>query len=295
MQENDQKPAAPQQVPPPPPPPPGQAAGPSAEEREASVRAELARARRRSKVLTAVAAVLGTIMVIAAGVGYVIYSRISSAKETFEEAFRALPPMPENPGQDRLMYGSGGPQSSTEGTSGLALLQTGAALPAGFKSPFTPEEAAQAEAAVAKYIERPVMKKFMEEMQKDPQIAKAIADTKAGGNPLALIAAAQTAPGMQVKMMKFAMDPQFLAVMMEMYKDPALQKVMKASGANVPAMPGAIGAQPQSATSRPAQREEEEGDGGEGEMTFDPSAISGQRQEGTVRKKAVPSPVESGR
>ena len=87
---------------------------PSAEEAESSVRAELAKARSRSKVMTAVAVSLGTILVILAGVAYGIYSKVSAAKDNFEEVFRAMP-MPEAAEQQNRMLAAPGlyPSSGT--------------------------------------------------------------------------------------------------------------------------------------------------------------------------------------
>ena len=110
-------------------------------------------------------------------------------------------------------------------------------------------------------------------------------------NPLAVMAAVQNAPGMQKIVMKYAMDPEFLKTTMEMANDPALKSAASTMGVNMPAMqPGAMPQLPRGQ----AQPGDEDGDG---EMTFDPSAISGAQPAAQPRPaagKKVPSPVDNG-
>ncbi|MDD2806261.1 MAG: hypothetical protein PHV33_11960 [Elusimicrobiales bacterium] len=275
------------QVPPPPPAPAQEKPAPSSEEQESSVRAELAKARSRSKVMTAVAVSLGTILVILAGVAYVIYSKVSAAKDNFEEVFRAMP-MPETvEQQNRMLAGQGLYASSGTPVSSLGMFSGN--LPSSTPLNMSQEQRERAVAAVTKYTERPIMKEFMAEIKRNPDVAAALAATKAGGNPLELIAAAQNARGMEKVMMKYAMNPEFMKTMMEISNDPALK-------AFTGGMPG--GLQPQGqAVSIPAMPERSSDSDGDGEMTFDPSAISGANPPAPApapRTKRVPSPVDSG-
>jgi len=269
---------------PPPPPAPAQT-----EEQESSVRAELAKARSRSKVMTALAVSLGTILVILAGVAYVIYSKVSAAKDNFAEVFRAMP-MPETiEQQNRMLAGQGLYQSSGTPVSSLGMFSGN--LPAANPLEMSPDQRERAVAAVTKYTERPIMKEFMEEIKRNPDVAAALAATKAGGNPMALIAAAQNARGMEKVMMKYAMNPEFMKTMMEITNDPALK-------AYTGGMPGGVPTQPQGQpVSIPAMPEQSSDADGDGEMTFDPSAISGAKSSAPApapRTKRVPSPVDSG-
>jgi len=271
------------QVPPPPP-------APAQEEQESSVRAELAKARSRSKVMTALAVSLGTILVILAGVAYVIYSKVSAAKDNFEEVFRAMP-MPETvEQQNRMLAGQGLYPSSGTPVSSLGMFS--GSLPSATPLGMSPEQRERVVATVTKYTERPIMKQFMEEIKRNPDVAAALADTKAGGNPMALIAAAQNARGMEKVMMKYAMNPEFMKTLMDISNDPVLKPFTGG-------MPGGVLPQPQgqpvSIPAMPAQSSDADGDG---EMTFDPSAISGAKSSAPApapRTKRVPSPVDSGR
>lgn len=250
------------------------------------MRAELAKARSRSKVMTAVAVSLGTILVILAGVAYVIYSKVSAAKDNFEEVFRAMPMPGAAEQQNRMLAAQGLYPSSGTPVSSLGLFS--GSLPSATPLEMSPEQRERAVAAVTKYTERPIMKEFMEEIKRNPEVAAALAATKAGGNPLALIAAAQNAKGIEKVMMKYALNPEFMKTMMEISNDPALKTYTGG-------MPG--GMQPQGqGVAIPAMPEQTADPDGDGEMTFDPSAISGAKPaEPAPRTKRVPSPVDSGR
>jgi hypothetical protein len=266
---------------------------PSAEEQESSVRAELARARSRSKVMTALAVSLGTILVILAGVAYIIYGKISAAKDNFEEVFRAMP-MPEAAEQqNRMLAGQAVYSSTGMPVSSLGMFSGG--IPAVPQLNMSKEEMERASQAVTKYTERPIMKEFMAEIKRNPEVAAAMADVKGGGNPLALIAAAQNAKGIEKLMLRYAMNPEFMRTLMEMSNDPALKPIT----GGVPGMRGqpgqAVGVPVMPALQQQAPASDADGDG---EMTFDPSAISGAQPAAPApapRAKRVPSPVDSGR
>ena len=281
------------------PPPPARPQKPdlSAEEQEAAMRAELAKARSRSKVMTAVAVSLGTILIIIAGVGYVVYTKISAAKENFEEVFRAMPAPQGGLGQEnRMLAGQGVYSSTSMPVSSLGMFAGG--LPAQLPSPANvdPAEMARVNQAISKYAERPVMKEFLSDLKKNPEVAEALARTK-DGNPMALIIAAQNAKGLDKVMAKYVTRPDFMKTLMEIAGDPALKSVAGGMGVNMPAVPqGQPAGMP--VVSVPQGPAQSGGSDGDGEPTLDPSAISGApapQQPGSPRAKSVPSPVDSGR
>lgn len=259
------------------------------------MRSELARARSRSKVMTALAVSLGTILVIIAGVGYVVYTKISAAKENFEEVFRAMP-MPQGGAeqQSRMLAGQGVYTSTSLPVSSLGLF-SGGGLPSQMPSNMNPEDVARVSQTVNKYLERPVMKEFIAELKTDPAIADALAKTK-GGNPAALFVTLQNAKGIEKMMAKYVARPDFMKTLLDMSSDPALKGMAGGMGAAMPGMPQqGQGAMPTvSVPQGQAQPGDEDGDG---EMTFDPSAISGtppatqpQQQTASPKTKRVPSP-----
>lgn len=261
------------------------------------MRAELAKARSRSKVMTALAVSLGTILVIIAGVGYVVYTKISAAKENFEEVFRAMP-MPQGGAeqQNRMLAGQGVYSSTSLPVSSLGLFAGG--MPQQLPANMDPEAAARVSQAVNKYLERPVMKEFIAELKTDPAIADALAKAK-GGNPAALFVSLQNAKGIEKMMAKYVARPDFMKTLTDMSSDPALKGMAGGMGAAaMPSMPQqGQGAMPTVAI---PQGQAQPGDSdGDGEMTFDPSAISGTpqaapapQQTASPKTKRVPSPVD---
>ena len=222
MTENDNKPLNPNE-------PPQQGGGTP----ETGLREELAKVRSRNKVLVTVAAVLGTIFVLAAGAAYVVYMKVSAAKENIEQAFASFPPpaqgyQPEAarlPGQG-VSFSTAMPQSS------LGLFSGG--LPGAQGG--LPDMAASQEAAQAlfKYSDRPIVKEFIADLKKNPEMAAALAASK-DGNPFAVLSTLRNAKGMDKLVMRYAARPEFLKLMMEVANDgPARRRspgAERASGA----------------------------------------------------------------
>lgn len=262
------------------------------------MRAEISKARSRSKVMTALAVSLGTILVIIAGVGYVVYTKVSAAKENFEEVFRAMP-MPQGGAeqQNRMLAGQGVYTSTSLPVSSLGMFSGG--LPQQLPANMNPEEVARVSQTVNKYLERPVMKEFIAELRTDPAIADALAKAK-GGNPGALFVTLQNAKGIEKMMAKYVARPDFMKTLMDMSSDPALKGMAGGMGAGMPSAPQqGQGAMP---TVSIPQSQAQPGDAdGDGEMTLDQSAISGTppaqqpQQPASPRTKRVPSPVDGGR
>jgi hypothetical protein len=283
MTENDNQPVTPDQ----PVQAPQQAAG---EHPEAGLREELAKVRSRNKVLVTVAVVLGTIFVLAAGAAYVVYMKVSAAKENIEQAFASFQPpaqgyQPEAarlPGQG-VSFSTAMPQSSLGlFTGGIPGAQGG-----------LPDLAASQEAAQAlfKYSDRPIVKEFIEDLKKNPEMAAALAASK-DGNPFAVLSTVRNAKGMDKLVMRYAARPEFLKLMMEVANDPELKPLMGGlppgmglpAGApqvrNVPVGPG------------PGVRSVSEPAGEEEDIKFDPSAISGPSAR-PASGAQLPPPVDS--
>lgn len=286
--ENQQPQPQPQNVPPPPPPPP--AGG------DAALRAELDRARSRNKLLKIAAAVLGVLFLAVAGGAFYIYRKISQTTAAFEEVFRASPtPFPAVGADGKALPL---PAFSVAGSTGMPASSLGlfsGSLGDGQGGGIPEEKAERMAKAMAKYAERPIVKEFLADMKRNPETAKAF-DASKGGNPLALIAAMRNSKGMETLVAKYATRPEFLALMMEVMRDPEIKPLLVAGGmGNLPAdqlPPSLPAAQP---VPQPVQSQPEQEQGEEAPMLLDTSAISG-TSAGTpapARKKNVPPPVDS--
>lgn len=280
MTENDNQPVTPNQ----PAQAPRQGEG---EHPEAGLREELARVRSRNKVLVTVAAVLGTVFVLAAGAAYVVYMKVSAAKENIEQVFASFqPPAPgyqpeavRLPGQ--VAFSTAMPQSS------LGLFTGG--IPGAQGA--LPDMAAAQEAAQAlfKYSDRPIVKEFIADLKKNPEMAAAFAASK-DGNPFAVLYTVRSAKGMDKLVMRYASRPEFLKLMMEVANDPELKPLM---GAMPPGMGLPAGAPPARGVPVNAARSAEpEEEGEEEDLKFDPSAISGPAAR-PASGAQLPPPVDS--
>lgn len=275
MTENDNRPVTTDQ-----PAPPQQNAD--------GLREELAKVRKSNKVLVTVAAVLGTIFVLAAGAGYVVYMKVSAAKENIEQAFASFPPpgqgyQPEAAG----LQGQGVAFSTSMPQSSLGLFSGG--IPGAQGG--VPDMAASKEAAKAlfKYSDRPIVKEFIEDLKKNPEMAAAFAASK-DGNPFAVMNTLRSVKGMDKLVMRYAARPEFLKLMMEVANDPELKPLMSGlpPGMGLPA--GAQPARGVPVIAAPAAPSEEEGE--EEDIKFDPSAISGPAAKPAPGAQ-VPPPVDS--
>jgi hypothetical protein len=255
---------------------------------ETGLREELARVRKRNKVLVTVAAVLGTVFVLAAGAAYVVYLKISAAKENIEQAFASFPQQAQEYRPEALrLPGQGVALSTSMPQSSLGLFTGG--VP-GVREAL-PDMAAAQEAAKAlfKYSDRPIVKEFIADLKKNPEMAAAFAANKQG-NPFAVMMSVRNARGMDRLVARYAARPEFLRLMMEVMNDPELKPLMKSlpPGMGLPAGAPPARNVPVAPVSPPAGGE----DGEEEDIKFDPSAISGPAAR-PASGAQVPPPVDS--
>ncbi len=317
MSETDQKPA---QSPaggaggqPPQAPQAPQKNGQPAPEPQEALNRELARLRAGNRRLKVVSGVLGTIFVLAAAAGYMVYRKIVSVAEPMAGAFQAfqeqpaplsgsaqgsLPGMPGMPGGQMAQP----PGSSSPGTSSLGLFSGG--LPAsgtdasGVDPAVAKANAQRAMLALGKYMKRPVVKRFLADLRRDPSVAAALGNQK-NVNPMALISAVRGSRYLNSLIMKYSTDPAFIKTMTDIASDPDIRAIAGSLPPGVvPQFPGAPGAAPQ-AVARPmdAQPDSSPQDGGgpeyDGGMTVDQSELGGTSSEPSQESKGVPSPVDS--
>jgi hypothetical protein len=285
--------------PPPPPPPPIQPGGatpqPDPEQQEPGLREELAKARSRNKLLVTLSVVLGTIFVLLAGAGYIVYTKVNAAKDNLQEIFNALPPPPAGYQPDNRTLPVFAVSSSTSiPVSSLGLFSGGLPDAGPGAGKFDPVQAQQAAKAMLKYSERPVVKEFMADLKKMPEL-KGVFDGSRANNPLGVIAALQNAKGMNKVVAKYATRPDFIALMMEAMNDPEMEPLLKGMPGMpaMPTMPGQQVARPVSTLPPPGSGGSgDEEDGEDEEMTFDPSAISGPSKPAPAPSRKAPPPVD---
>jgi hypothetical protein len=261
---------------------------------EGDLRAELARVRSRNNTLKIIAGVLLSLFIILSAVGFFVYRKIAAAKATFEEAFQSFPPPTQGYQPDyRLLPGQGVASSTSMPASTLGLFSGG--LPGGSQGEqFNPEQGERVLKALNKYADRPIVKEFLADLQKNPDMASAFKESK-GGNPLAVISKVQNARGMDKLMMKYAMRPEFMKLMMEVMGDPELKPFMGGMTGGM-GMPGGMpqgGAVSVPTGQQPVSIQPGDSDG-DGEMTFDPSVISGPASKpAPAPSKKSQAPVDS--
>lgn len=316
MSETDQKPA---QTPaaggggqPPQAPPPQKAVQQAQDSQEAMSR-ELERLRAGNRRLKVVAGTLAAIFVVAAAAGYMVYRKIAAVAEPMADAFQAFPAQPvpgAASGQNALpaipgMPGGQGVQqsgASSPGGSSLGLFSGG--LPgsgtdaAGADPAVAQANARRAMRALSKYMDRPIVKRFLADLRRDPAVAAALGNKK-NVNPIALVAAVRSSRYLNSLIIKYSTDPAFIQTMTEIASDPDIRAIAGSlpPGA-MPQLPGTPGAAPQAvvrpmdvqqapATQNAGGPEYEEG------MTVDQSALGGGSSGASSGDKGVPSPVDS--
>lgn len=266
---------------------------------EGDLRAELARIRNKNRTLKIVAAILFSMFLVIAAGGYYIYRKVSTAIAPFQDAFQDFAPVaagyqPEN---RTLPLGRGVYSSTSMPPSSLGLFSGG--LPSGSPAAgLDPELGEKALKALNKYADRPIVIAFLADLKKNPDMAAAFSASK-GGNPIQVVSMIQNAKGMDRLVMKYATRPEFMKLMLEVMNDPDMKPFMKGmppgmgipGGVGIPGMPqGAavsVPTGPQPADSRPSDED------GDGEITFDPSVISGPAKKAPAPSKKVPVPVDS--
>lgn len=262
---------------------------------EGELRAELDRVRGKNKTLKVVAASLLTLFLIISAVGFFIYRRVSATKAAIEQAFQGFAPVapgyqPENrlPAAEQGVYGSTSMPASSLGLFS-GELPGGGTMPANFNA----EQGEQLAKAFNKYADRPLVKAFLADLRKDPEMAAAFsADRKV--NPLAFMAAIKNYKGMDRLALKYATKPEFMKLMMEFMNDPEMQPLMKGMppGMGMPSgLPQGSGLPVPAMRQQPAYQQQEELEQ-DAPMTFDPSVISGPAKPAPAASKKAPPPVD---
>lgn len=277
-----------------PPRPPAPSAPPQAQPED--LQAELTRTRSRNKALKITLLLLMTLFILIGVAGFMVYRRIMQTKEAVEEAFQAFPQQAMFEQMQQAAAASaqrpGVHYSTSMPSSSLGLFSGG--LPSGGPSPEMQEKAQLAMRAMNKYADRPIVKELINDLKKNPDMAKAIADGQ-GGNPLAMVAGIQNARGMESIMAKYVTRPEFMKLLMEISADPDVSAITKGIAPGVmPSMP-AMPRQPKGdhVQADPGASDEPELEEG---VTLDPSAVSGNKapaQAPARPRKRVPSPVDT--
>ncbi|MCM2268358.1 MAG: hypothetical protein NDI60_11375 [Elusimicrobiales bacterium] len=248
------------------------------------------------KLVKIAAAVLAVLFVLLAGTAFYIYRRVEQTKAALEEAFRASPPpfpgLPSQPGTPPG-NGFGLATANSQQSSGLNLIS--GSLPGGAPA-FSAEQGERVHNALMKYENRPIVKEFMADLKKNPDMARALEQSKNVNNPLAVLSTIQNAKGMEKLMAKYVYRPEFLSLMMEVMKDPDIKPLMgNMAGALPGGLPGgAMPAQPPAA--EPAQSLPSVSGGEEdAPVMLDPSAISGSPAEPAARPRSnkAPPPIDN--
>ncbi|HAH32394.1 MAG TPA: hypothetical protein DCL44_08790 [Elusimicrobia bacterium] len=252
---------------------------------------ELELLRGRQKLFKIVAGVFFAIFI--AGVIFAVYRyrKISAASQAFESIEQAFPSqelvkmMYENkPGASApgVSFSSGPVSSSLTTFTNASSPDAG-----GMAGPVDPGTTYK---ALAKYMDRPIVKEFIGELKKDPSFREALANS-GGNNPMKVMADIRKIKGMDKITEKFAFRPDFMKLMMEVMSDPELKPLLgriPQAGRVIPM--GAFGAKAAQAGdgSTPAEgtphMPEDTG------VKFDPTAISGGEQSApaSVKRKAPP-------
>jgi hypothetical protein len=264
-----------------PPPPPTQ---------DEKLRAELEKTRAGNKLLKIAAILLASLFVVLAAAAIYIYNRISSTARQLESFQNALPPpsayAPENRGGQPPASSMVGFSFST--SSGLGLFTGGA--PADANAPaITAEDGQRMMNAFSKYSDRPVVKEFIADMKKDPELAKVLEQNK-DANPIAMLATIQNSKKMELLAAKYAMRPDFIKLLMEVSADPAIKPMMNRMPGGLPQMPAAVPQQAQVPAGPDAAPQPDQGEPG-GPMTLDTSVISGSSSEQPAKPKAKKTPL----
>lgn len=271
---------------------------------ETSLRAELERIRSHNKIFKTVTVVFAVIFAGLCVLGYVAWRRISRVKAVLEGVAEGFLPMASGfpgaggnvPEPVRAVSGAPFPQ-----ISGLGLLSMPADgdMPSGGIAPGTAaaEQGKKMLQVMSKYSDRPVVKEFLADLEKDPAFARAKKEKEAG-NPLAMLASMQKSTGMKDLMLKYSRRSDFMKLMMEVMQDPEMRPFMKGMPAGGGTLPGVVPAAPAAAAvSRPPPQSSADMDGDD-EITFDASAVSGPDRPAaeSAAKKPIkaPPPIDNG-
>lgn len=258
---------------------------------EPDIKAEYDRIRAKHKILKVVTLVLSGLLVIVAVTAFLIYRKISQVAAPLEEVFRAFPSQAVYQPENRTLPASGPSVFSSTSMPASSLgLFSGSLSSSAQPEDLNPEQSEKLLKAINKYSDRPIVKEFLADLKRNPDMAQAFAASK-GNNPLQVISLVHNARGMDKLVAKYALRPDFLKVMMEAMNDPEMKPFMQG-------LPGGMGALPGAAMPVPAAQPQEEvapaGPSGDGELTLDPSVISGTPQSAPSKPaRKVPPPVDT--
>ena len=261
------------------------------------LQAEYDRIKGKHKILKIVTVVLSSLLVIVAATAFLIYRKISQTIAPLQEAFQGFqqqtPYQPEN----RTIPAMGPSVLSSTSMPASSLGMFSGSLQSSQAESFNPEQGQKLMSAINKYADRPIVKEFLADLKKNPDMAKAFEASK-GGNPLQVISMVQHAKGMNSLVAKYAMRPEFLKVLMEVMNDPEMKPFLQGMPGGMGGLSGAPGSLPGAAVSVPTNQPQavsiptnQDGDGG---VTLDPAAISGQPKAAPAKPaKKVPLPVDT--
>jgi hypothetical protein len=255
---------------------------------EAVLRSELERARSGNKMLKIAAIVLSALFLLVAGAAFYIYNRITQTRAALEEAFQNPPsPFPGYLPESGTLPSSGSVEFSSIPMPASSLGLFPGSIPGSSPAPFNAEEAGKVYDAFAKYADRPVVKEIMADLKKNPDIARAFMESK-GNDPFKMMASVRGAKGLDKIAAKYALRPDFLKLLMDVMKEPAIKPLMNGLPGGLP-LPGAV------IQRVPQGRPADESSGGGVPMTLDAEAVSGTPAARPVssRSKKVSLPVDS--
>ncbi|MBI4801043.1 MAG: hypothetical protein HY796_00810 [Elusimicrobia bacterium] len=277
-------------------------AGKTGGSEDAGLAKELERIRGRYKLLKILTALLFAFFIIILLAAAFIYHRIVGLREMFTEA-RNTSSEPVFPAQYASMPnpagGSfGGITYSTQSLGSSLGLVTGLGPVPGEIPGLSGVDPQKMMQLGLKYVNRPIVKDFIAELNKDPEFKKAF-DTKAG-NPLAMLSALQNQKSMQKLAMKFALRPDFMPFMQELMNDPQIKPLLSRlpvgnMGQAARMFTNMTGRQtvpgPQAVSSVTAldQQDAEEN----GDVKIDPSVVGGAQQAPSAPLKKKPPPPMS--
>ena len=273
---------------------------------EAELRAELARAQASGRMFRSATVALSVIFAMILVVAFMGYRKVMQAKALVEgisqgfQQFGAKTEYGETIPEPLRAVSASNPIPTS--ASGLGLLS----MPDS-EAPEAPGVDAAAEEnkekilkVLNKYAGRPLVKEFLAELAKDPDYSK----SKKTGNTFGMIAGMRKSPRVKALIASYSRRPEFLKLMMEVMQDPEMMPLMKGMPGGAAAMAGAMPSAPSRAPaaqrySQPQDSPEPENSDpdGDGELTFDASAISGAAKPSkpVVRSGGKPPPpVDSG-
>ena len=213
---------------------------------ELKIASELAAARRRNRLLLAAVAVLSAIFILGAVLVVIGYRKMAEVKRVFEAMQEGMAASESaQAGAQSVYANTPGSVFSSSGPAASSLtpfMNLDASAPA---RPNLPPGGEKTYKALMKYSDRPIVKEFIAELNKDPELRLALEKTGSGG-PMKLLSDPRTFKSVNAIMARFAFRPDFMKLAMEAMSDPELKPLLRG-------MPGAgmSGLNPQPGASGP--------------------------------------------